>query len=140
MDVDGWFVGERGSFVFCFALAFGVWGCVVGGFRRRWKRGFGDAEGDAEGGFWWEEGAGGDQAEGAVGVGAGEVGADVEVCESLWSGCAWGGDRDGEVGDWEGESNDEGEGRCHCWRRQSDGCRCGQEAASVGEWRCPTIY
>ncbi len=129
MDVDGWFVGERGHFVFGFAFAFGVWVCVVGvlgGFWRGLEGGFGEAEGGAEGGFWWEEGAGGDQAEGGVGVGAGEVRADVEVCESLGSGCAWGGDCDGEVGDWEGETNDEGEGRCHRWCRQSDGCRCGQ--------------
>jgi len=129
VDVDGWFVGERGHFVFGFGFAFGVWVCVVGvlgGFWRGLEGGFGEAEGGAEGGFWWEEGAGGDQAEGGVGVGAGEVRADVEVCESLGSGCAWGGDCDGEVVDWEGETNDEGEGRCHRWCRQSDGCRCGQ--------------
>lgn len=63
VDVDGWFVGERGSFVFCFALAFGVLVCgvgVLGGFWRGWESGFGEAEGGAEGGFWGEEGAGGD--------------------------------------------------------------------------------
>lgn len=61
MDVDGCFVVKCGPFVFCFALAFGVGVCMVvavGGFWRGWKRGFGEAEGGAEGGFLWEESAG----------------------------------------------------------------------------------
>lgn len=137
MDVDGCSVGKCGLFIFCFALAFRVWVCVGVAFDcfwRGWEKGFGEAEGGAERGLWWEESAGGDQAEGAVGVGGREVGADVKMCESLGCGCARGGDRDGEVGDWKGEANDEGDGRCHR-RRQGVGYRCGREAASVDERR-----